>query len=321
MFPPIEPFATGYLPVGDGNELYWEASGSPSGTPALYLHGGPGAGVGTGYRNWFDPSRFLIVSFDQRGCGRSRPLVTDATADLSTNTTPALIADIEALRGHLRVERWLVSGASWGTTLALAYAQAHPNRVSEMVLFAVTTTSAAEVEWITESVGRVFPREWEQFVAAAHRKPEQRLIDASYALITHPDAGVRDRAARAWCVWEDTHVSLDPAYVHNQRYDDPQFRRVFATLVIHYWRHAGFAGAGGLLARMDRIAHIPGVLIHGRLDVSGPLVTAWELHKAWPASELIVVDDVGHGGEVMIDEVVRAIARFAPPADLNPRPN
>jgi proline iminopeptidase len=312
VFPPIEPLATGHLPVGDGNEIYWEASGIPNGKPALYLHGGPGSGISAGYRRRFDPNQYFIVSFEQRGCGRSRPLVTDATANLGTNTTPALIADIEALRGHLGIERWLVHGASWGTTLALAYAQAHPQRVSELVLFAVTTTSAAEVEWITESVGRVFPREWEQFEAASGRRPGQRLIDAYYERITDPGPTVRDQAARAWCAWEDTHVSLDPAYVHNPRYDDPQFRRVFATLVIHYWKHAGFAGEGGLLAGMDRIAHIPGVLIHGRLDVSGPLVTAWELHKEWPASELVVIDDEGHGGEAMIEEVCRAIARFAP---------
>ena len=195
------------------------------------MDGGPGSGISAGYRRRFDPDRFFIISFEQRGCGRSRPLVTDAAADLSTNTTAALIADIEALRMHLGVERWLVHGASWGTTLALAYAQAHPRRVSELVLFAVTTTSAAEVEWITESVGRVFPREWEQFEAASGRGPGQRLIDAYYERITDPDPIVRDQAAQAWCAWEDTHVSLDPAYVHNPRYDDPQFRRVFATLV------------------------------------------------------------------------------------------
>jgi proline iminopeptidase len=311
MFPRIEPFASGYLRVGDGNEIYWEASGSPDGKPALHLHGGPGGEIMTGYRRRFDPDRFLIVSFEQRGCGRSRPLATDPAANLATNTTPALVADIEALRAHLGVEKWLVTGISWGTTLALAYAQSHPARVSELILAAVTTTTASEVEWITEAMGQVFPREWEQFEAAAHRKPEQRLIDAYYDLITHPDPTVRERAARAWCAWEETHVSLDPKHAPDPRYDDPQFRDVFATLVIHYWKHAGFAGGGGLLAGMDRIAAIPGVLIHGRLDVSSPLATAWNLHKAWPNSDLVVVDE-GHGGDVMIDELIRAVARFAP---------
>jgi proline iminopeptidase len=312
MFPPIESFATGYLRIGDGNEIYWETSGNPDGKPALHLHGGPGSGMGDGYRRRFAPDKFLIVGFEQRGCGRSRPLVTDPAAlDLSTNTTQALIADIEALREHLGVEKWLLTGLSWGSTLALAYAQAHPERVSEIVLFAVTTTSASEVEWITETVGAVFPREWEAFEAASHRRPGQRVIDAYYDLITDPDPAVREEAARAWCTWEDTHVSLDPKYEPDPRYDDPEFRLVFATLVIHYWKHAGFAPEGGLLAYMDHIAHIPGVLIHGRLDVSGPLVTAWNLHKVWPNSELIVVDE-GHGGDVMIEEMLRAIARFAP---------
>lgn len=312
MFPPIEPFASGYLRVGDGNDLYWEASGSSEGKPALHLHGGPGGGVMTGYRRRFDPDRFLIVSFEQRGCGRSRPLVTDPAADLDSNTTPALVRDIEALRVHFGVERWLVTGLSWGTTLALAYAQAHPDRVSELILAAVTTTSASEVESITEAMGRVFPREWDRFEVAAQRKPGQRLIDAYYDLITHPDPAVRDQAARDWCAWEDTHVSLDPAYLPNPHYDDPQYRQVFAALGIHYWKHAGFAGEGGLLGGMDRIADIPGVLIHGRLDVSSPLETAWRLHKAWPKSELIVVADEGHGGDAMIDELIRAIARFTP---------
>jgi proline iminopeptidase len=312
MFPPIEPFATGYLTVSDGNEIYWETSGNPDGKPALHLHGGPGSGTGPGYRRRFDPEKFLIVGFEQRGCGRSRPLVIDPDApDLATNTTQVLIADIEALREHLGVEKWLVTGLSWGSTLALAYAQAHPDRVSEIVLLAVTTTSPAEVEWITESVGNIFPREWEQFEAASHRKPGQRVIDAYYDLITDPDPAVREDAARAWCTWEDTHVSLVPGYVPDSRYDDPEFRLVFATLVIHYWKHSGFAAEGGLLAYMDRIAHIPGVLIHGKLDFSGPLVTAWNLHKVWPNSELIVIDE-GHGGDEMIEEMLRAIARFAP---------
>ncbi|MDP9366797.1 MAG: prolyl aminopeptidase [Chloroflexota bacterium] len=312
MFPPIEPFASGHLRVGDGNDIYWEASGNPDGKPALHLHGGPGSGIMTGYRRRFDPDTFLVVSFEQRGCGRSRPLVTDPAADLATNTTPALVADIEVLRAHLGVERWLVVGLSWGTTLGLAYAQAHPDRVSELILASVTTTSASDVEWITEAMGRVFPREWERFAAAAHRTPGQRLIDAYYDRITHPDPTVRDEAARAWCAWEDTHVSLDPKHVPDPRYDEHEFRQVFATLVIHYWKHAGFAGGDGLLAGMGGLAEIPGVLIHGRLDVSSPLETAWNLHKAWPTSQLVVVGDEGHGGEAMIEELIRAIARFAP---------
>jgi proline iminopeptidase len=235
VFPPIEPFASGLLPVGDGNEIYWEACGNPSGKPVLYLHGGPGGGMMSGYRRRCDPEQFLIVGFEQRGCGRSRPLVTDPSSNLATNTTPALISDIEVLRSHLGVERWLLTGVSWGTTLALAYAQAHPEHVSEIVLFAVTTTSPAEVEWITETIGQVFPREWERFEAESRRAPGQRVIDAYYELTTHVDPAVRARAARAWCDWEDVHVSLDPRHASDPRYRDADFRLLFATLVIHYW--------------------------------------------------------------------------------------
>jgi proline iminopeptidase len=259
----------------------------------------------------FDPERFLIVSFEQRGCGRSRPLVTDPSADLSTNTTPTLISDIEELRRHLGIEAWLLSGVSWGTTLALAYAQAYPDRVREIMLTAVTTTTRSEVEWVTEQMRRIFPREWDQFAAAVRREPGQRLIDAYYERITDPDQNVRESTAGAWCDWEDVHISLDPKHSPSLRYRDPEFRLLFATLVIHYWKHAGFIDGDGILANMERISHIPGVLIHGRLDVSSPLETAWELHKIWPASELVVVDVEGHGGETMAAELTRAIARVS----------
>ncbi len=265
----------------------------------------------TRYRRHFDPERFLVVSFEQRGCGRSRPLVTNPGADLLSNTTPALISDIEELRRHLQVEAWLLSGVSWGTTLALAYAQAYPDRVTEIVLTAVTTTTRSEVEWATEQMRRVFPREWDRFAAAVRPEPGQSLIDAYYERITHPDRKVRESTARAWCAWEDVHVSLNPKHTPSPRFRDPEFRLLFATLVIHYWKHAGFISGDGILANMGRISHLPGVLIHGRWDVSSPMETAWELHKAWPASELVVVDVDGHGGETMADELTRAIARFS----------
>ena len=310
MFPPIEPFASGMLPVGDNNVIYWEASGNPKGKPALHLHGGPGGGMMSGYRRRFDPAAFMIVGFEQRGCGRSRPLATDS--DLATNTTQTLIEDIEALREHLGVDQWLVTGLSWGTTLALAYAQAHPERVSEIVLLAVTTTSPQEVEWITESVGNIFPAEWDAFAEAANAAPGQRMIDAYYTLITHTDPAIRAKAVEDWCRWEDAHVSLDPNRRPMLSDDATEYKQNFATLVVHYWKHGGFMGERPILAHMDRIADIPGVLIHGKLDVSSPLRTAWELHQNWPKSDLIVVNDEGHGGPKMIDEMVRVIATFAP---------
>lgn len=312
LWDPIEPFATGHLPVGDGHTIFWEASGNPKGEPALFLHGGPGGGMKTGYRRRFDPERFLIVGFEQRGCGRSRPFASEAGYDLFQNTTQHLIADIETLRAHLQIEDWLVSGISWGTTLALAYAQAHPTRISRLVLTCVTTTSSREVRWLTEDVGRIFPREWDTFEAASMRAPGQPLIDAFYNLIKDPNR--REQAAIDWCAWEDVHVSLDASAVPNPDFQDPDYRLTFATLVIHYWKHAAFLG--DLEGGMDRIAAIPGTLIHGRLDVSSPLETAYRLHKTWPRSELIVVANEGHGGETIIARTIEAIAdtRFRTPS-------
>ena len=309
---PIEPFRSEILQLPDGSGMYWEASGNPKGKPALYLHGGPGSGMQTWYRQHFDPERYLIVSFDQRGCGRSRPLVTDPDYDLGSNTTQALLADIEQLREHLGIERWLLTGVSWGTTLALAYAQAYPERVSEIVLAAVTNTSRAEVTWITETIGCIFPEAWAEFERTANRRAGQSLIDAYYRLIRHPDRRTRELAAEAWCKWEDVLVSLDPQAKPSARFADPNFRMNFATLVIHYFANAAFLDGQEILQNMNRIAHLPGVLIHGRLDVSGPLQTAWQLHQCWSKSRLIVVETEGHGGAVMWNEFSKAIANFFP---------
>ena len=309
---PIEPFRSEILQLPDGSGLYWEASGNPKGKPALYLHGGPGSGMQTWYRQHFDPERYLIVSFDQRGCGRSRPLVTDPDYDLGSNTTQALLADIEQLREHLGIERWLLTGVSWGTTLALAYAQAYPERVSEIVLAAVTNTSRAEVTWITETIGCFFPEAWAEFERTANRTAGQSLIDAYYRLIRHPDRRTRELAAEAWCKWEDVLVSLDPQAKPSARFADSNFRMLFATLVIHYFANAAFLDGQEILQNMNRIAHLPGVLVHGRFDVSGPLQTAWQLHQCWSKSRLIVVETEGHGGTITWNEFSKAIANFLP---------
>lgn len=311
MYKAIDPFATGMLPVSDGNEIYWESSGNPKGRPALYLHGGPGAGIMGGYRRHFDPDKFLVVSFEQRGCGRSRPSAAEADADLLMNTTQALIADIEKLREHLGINDWLIYGASWGTTLAMAYAQAHPRKVTAMVLAAITMTTSDEVEWITEHMRRVFPREWDKFAAAVQPGPDERIIDAYYRKIQDASQEVRLKTARAWCEWEDVHVSLDPKYTANPRFQDPKFCLEFATLVIHYWKHSAFLEEQNLLANIKCIMHLPCILIHGRLDISSPLETAWKLHKSWPGTELVIVDNEGHGGATMANEVSRAIAKLS----------
>lgn len=204
--PAFEPFASGLLTVTDGNSISWECCGNPAGKPFLHVHGGPGAGMRADYRRRFNPDRHLIVGFEQRGCGRSRPLAIEDLATLASNTTQNLVSDIEALREHLGIDRWLLAGVSWRTTLAWAYAQAHPDRVSEMVLLATTLTDASAVEWITETVGCLFPVEWEQFRAAANPRPGQHLVDAYYELLTHPDPKVRQRAAIAWEHWENAHL-------------------------------------------------------------------------------------------------------------------
>ena len=310
MFPPIETFATGHLPVTDGQTIYWEASGNPDGRPAVYLHGGPGGGLRAGYRRWFDPAVFKIISFEQRGAGRSRPHISESMGDLETNTTPALISDIEALRTHLGVERWLVTGVSWGTTLALAYAQAHRERVTGIVLSAITTTTRREVDWITEAMGELCPKEWDKFADAGKAFPGARMIERYHAAITYPDIAVRTQAAKDWCEWEDVHMGFDPKFGPISGFVDPVFRQNFATLVIHYWKNSAFLGEDQLLKGMRLLAGVPGVMLHGRLDVSSPLRTAWQLHKAWPESELIVIPDEGHGGEKMMAEMSRAISRL-----------
>ncbi|MGY1603666.1 prolyl aminopeptidase [Geodermatophilus sp. SYSU D00815] len=310
-YSPPEPHDQGELAVGDGNRVHWEVSGNPAGRPAVLLHGGPGSGISPGMRRWFDPAAYRVVAFDQRGCGRSTPRVDDPAVDLSTNTTQALVADTEALREHLGVERWTVAGGSWGTTLALAYAQAHSDRVAELVLSAVTTTTRREVEWITRAMGRVFPEAWARFRDGVPPGDRDGDLAAAYArLLADPDPAVRERAARDWCAWEDTHVSLGPGWSPDPRFDDPVFRAVFARLVTHYWAGAGFLPDGALLAGATRLAGIPGLLSHGRRDISGPLDTAWELSLRWPDAELVVVEE-GHGGPGMTDAVVAFTDRFA----------
>jgi len=301
------------LDVGDGHRVYWECCGNPDGKPALFLHGGPGSGCTPGQRRFFDPSAYRIVLFDQRGSGRSRPLADEHNVDLSTNTTGHLIADIEQLRRHHGVESWTVLGTSWGSTLGLAYAQAHPERVNALVLALVTTTSRREVRWVTHDVGRIFPQEWERFAAAVPDTLRHLpLVDAYATMLFDADPIVREQSARAWCDWENTHVSLAPGHKRNQRFDDPEFRLRFARLVTHYWSHAGFLAEDQLLRGAAILNGIPGVLIHGRYDVSSPLETAWRLSKNWTTSKLRVIDDAGHGGgEAFIDAIVDALGQFA----------
>ncbi len=311
-YPEIEPFEHGMLDTGDGNQVYWEACGNPDGIPALYLHGGPGSGFSPGQRRFFDPRAYRAVLFDQRGAGRSRPLANEPSGDLSTNTTHHLIADIEALRELHGADRWVILGLSWGTTLALAYAQAYPERTRGLVLGLVTTTSRREVEWITEDMGRIFPREWDRFAGAV---PEQyrgmRLIDAYAAMLRDPDPALREHAAREWCVWEDVHVSLAPGFQPSPRYENPEFRLRFARLVTHYWSNAAFLEEDQLIRDAATLNGIPGSMIHGRYDISSPLETAWKLSQRWTTSQLAVMQEAGHGGDELPGLVVDALDALA----------
>jgi proline iminopeptidase len=289
------PYASGRLEVGDGHRIYWEICGNPHGKPAVVLHGGPGSGCTPGYRDWFDPAAYRIVLFDQRNSGRSTPYAGEPVVDLSTNTTAHLIADIERLREHLAIERWLVAGISWGTTLGLAYAEEHPERVTELVLNSTVTSNGADVEWLTRAMGRVFPEQWERFRDAVPEPDRAGDLSAAYArLLQSPDPAVHGPAAQAWCDWEDTHVGTYPGHQPDPRYEDPRFRLCFARVVTHYFSNAGFLEEGQLLRDVLRLNGTPGVLIHGSLDISGPPDIPWQLSRRWVGSELILLE-AGHG--------------------------
>ncbi len=312
-YPEIGPYAQGMLDVGDGQLIHWAVCGNPDGKPAVVVHGGPGSGCPEGWARYFHPGAYRIVLCDQRGCGRSTPHASVPVIDLTTNTTQHLIADLERLRTHLGIDRWLLFGGSWGTTLALAYAQTHPNRVSEMVLFSVVTTTRREVDHVTRGMHRYFPAEWERFADGVPGSERDDDLAAAYSrLLHHPDPQVRDRAARNWCDWEDTHVALRTGRQHDPRYDDPAFRLCFARLVTHYWSHAAFLDDDQLLRDVGRLAGIPAVLVHGRADISSPVAVPWQLAHRWAGSQLLIVENGGHGANAGLDDtLIAATKRFA----------
>ena len=306
---PPSPFRTGYLDVGDGHVLFYEEVGRPDGTPAVYLHGGPGSGCTPNARRFFDPQRHHAVLFDQRAAGRSTPYAADDGVSWATIDMDHHIGDIEQLREQLDIERWIVIGLSWGAVLGATYAERHPDRVSAVVLGAVSTGTAADIDWLTVHAGRFFPAEWHAF--RDHVPPELRhlrLADAYNRLLMDPDPAVHDAAAEAWCRWEDAHVATTPGATPNPRYDDPRFRLAFARQVTHCWRNDSWLEPDELVRHADRLATTPGFLVHGRLDLSSPLDAPWRLHQAWPGSELVIVDDEGHGGPSMAEHLRRIVA-------------
>lgn len=313
-YPPIEPYDHGMLDVGDGNLVYWEVCGNPDGKPALVVHGGPGTGCSAGPRRSFDPDRYRAVLFDQRGCGRSTPHAGDPATDLSCNTTEHLICDMERLREHLGIESWLLFGGSWGSTLVLAYAERHSQRVSEIVIVDVTTTRRSEIDWLYRGVARFFPEEWEHFRSGVPEADRDGDLVAAYArLMEDPDPDVRAAAATSWSAWEDAVISLEPNGKPNAYSDRPPAALLaFVRICTHYFAHGAWLEEGVLLRDAGRLAGIPGVLLHGRLDLGGPLHTVWELARAWPDAELTVIADSGHiGSDTMRAQIRLALDKFA----------
>ena len=297
--PVSEPHDRGLLAVGEGNLLHWEVSGNPAGRPAVFLHGGPGSGSSPGHRRLFDPDAYRIVQFDQRGCGRSTPHAGDPGTELRHNTTWHLVADLERLREHLGIDRWLVAGGSWGTTLGLAYAQAHPDRVTALVLGGVALTRRSELAWLYGGgLARLLPEQWRAFRAGVPPwDHDADLLEAYARLLDDPDPAVRARAAADWCAWETASLESPPPPGLSPRFTDPRYALGFARLVTHYFRHAAWLAEDQLLRGIHAVADLPAVLVQGRLDLQCPLETAWELAAAWPSAELVVVDGAGHAGD------------------------
>lgn len=291
LYPEIEPFDTGRLEVSGLHTLYYEQCGNPEGKPVVFVHGGPGGGCNAKSRRFFDPKAYRIVLFDQRGCGRSKPY-----AELADNTTWHSVADIERLREHLGIERWQVFGGSWGSTLSLAYAEAHPDRVTELVLRGIFMLRRRELEWFYQSGANVlYPDAWETYAAAIPGAERGDMMSAYYRRLTSDDKETRVAAARAWSVWEGSTSFLlqNKAYIDHTGEDE--FAVAFARIECHYFVHGGFFEEDGQLLRdVDRVRHIPAVIVQGRHDVVCPMRSAWELHRAWPEADLRIVADAGH---------------------------
>ena len=304
MYPPIEPYDAGFLDAGARNLIYWEICGNPSGVPAVFVHGGPGSGSSPFFRRLFDPARYRVVLFDQRNCGRSLPHGSHPSVDLGPNNTAALVADMERLRDRLGIERWLVLGGSWGSTLSLAYAERHSEHVAAMVLFGVTTGRHSEVDWwFRGGAAGVFPAQWRRLVAFAGEDPVEQIA----RLLVDPDERTRHQAAREWCLWESA-----PAAELQPRFRDPDYAVCFARIVTHYVRHNLFLEDGVLLRDANALSEIDGVLINAHEDVPAPVENALALAEAWPRAELVIVEESGHGtGPRVTEEIVRATDRLA----------
>lgn len=289
-YPPSEPYRTGMLDTGEGHAVHWELCGRPGGTPAVFLHGGPGGGCSPDHRRLFDPARYSVLLFDQRGCGRSTP-----HASLERNTTWDLVADIERLRTMLGIEQWVVFGGSWGSTLALAYAETHPERVTALILRGIFTLRRAELHWYyQEGASWLVPDRWERFLAPIPEDERGDLMAAYRRRLVGEDVEARDRAALAWSLWEGSTLTLraDPAI--EKQHGDARFALAFARIENHYFVHAGWLEEGQLIRDAHRLHDIPGVIVQGRYDLATPARTAWDLHRAWPQAEFRMIEEAGH---------------------------
>ncbi|NBN78303.1 prolyl aminopeptidase [Microvirga tunisiensis] len=309
LYPAIEPYASGMLDVGDGHSISWERCGTPGRKPAVFLHGGPGGGISPAHRRLFHPEHYDVLLFDQRGCGRSTP-----HAELEANTTWHLVADIERLREMVGVDQWLVFGGSWGSTLALAYAETHPERVSELVLRGIYTLTQAELAWYYQfGVSEMFPEKWERFQAPIPAEERHDMMAAYQRRLTHPDKAVRVAAARAWSLWEGETITLLPNAENTDHFGEDEFAHAFARIENHFFMHGGWLEEGQLLANAGRLADIPGVIVHGRYDMPCPARYAFELHKRWPRAEFHLVEGAGHAYNEpgILDRLIRATDQFA----------
>ncbi|HEU5381493.1 MAG TPA: prolyl aminopeptidase [Ktedonobacteraceae bacterium] len=316
LYPEIEPYDHGMVDVGENQTIYWETSGNPRGKPVIVLHGGPGSGCTPGMRRFFDPRSYRIILFDQRGCGKSRPHASDLSTDLSSNTTWHLLTDMERLRQHLDLTHWMLFGGSWGSTLALAYAEEYPHVVSAIVLWGVAMTRRTEINWLYRDVAPLFPEPWSRFVAGV---PEEEragdLVEAYFRLLHSADPEIRAKAARDFHAWEWALFTTagERAPDPGSRWLDPNFQLARGRIITHYFRHGAWLEEGRLLAQVHRLAGIPGVMVHGRLDVGSPLKSAWELAQAWSDSELMIVGGAGHSTSDpgMDAALIAATNRFA----------
>lgn len=309
-YPAIEPYRTGKLDVSSKHSLYFEESGNPHGKPALFLHGGPGGGVDAWHRTFFDPRRYRIVLFDQRGAGKSTPY-----ASLEDNTTWHLVEDIETLRRHLKIDKWQVFGGSWGSTLALSYAVTHPGKVSELVLRGIFLGDQREIDWLYQGGAQeIFPEGFQAYSSVIPASERGNMVQAFYKRLTGNDTKEQGRAAVAWSTWEGQVSKLLPDAGFVAHYENPEFAIAFARIEAHYFVNRCFMPKDGhLLSLVDKIRHIPAVIVQGRYDICCPPRSAWELHKAWPEADLVIVPDAGHsaGEPGNSRALVAATDRFA----------